>query len=1395
MVKSSVPMFIVTLLLLTMSWSQVYESPQASLSEEPSSSNVGTASKSTFSNGASELSAEVGTNPSASIPLEAGYRLDNGSMNVTLEGEKITSTQSYSVASGTLNGTLTDVVSDGTAIQLMSMSSGPPNAGTNSSQLFNTVTWSGTHNYSTLELRCGIASCGKIVANGDLTIYVNTLIIEQGSMIEANDLITGGTGVGSSTTTSSNGRNDGGGGAGHGGGGGAGGGTNGGSGGSSYGNGSERGSQGGGVSSSYHSAVSGGLGGGYIRIFADAIYVNGSIQANGGIGDAGSQASSGTGPGGSGGGGGSGGSIFIQTNTLAVGTYGTIKSDGGDGGDGADGAQNGPGFGMYDGGDGGGGGAGGRIIVRTQTGGLSNSGAIQALGGAGGSKGLKYGTGIDGVDGTSGSNGVVTTQTWQGYVSQSNLTTNDGSFISEPLFVQSGTLSTVLVTHNVAVPADASLEVQYRWTINVTNTSFSQWSSWEIVNSSATQYPRMKWVQFAYTFNRTGPNSPSLTSIQFETSTWTTLSNAQVSYDGFTTSFSIQQTDIGFIDQISDNSSGQNHAVSIHLPSDATILEDVRFWLNWDNSAGNVNLVNASINSVSVWSTVLSPLDEGHDLILNHTTLNSQFYEDTWVGPEGIEWRTLLIDLFFSDSTSISVAEVWVPYSLQAHVNLTSAVNDAVVASCGSIYLSTAETCLGTDLSHPLTVSGQSNPSGAPAFDYTFSDVDLAFVDDLSPQVLSIEHRKGVEPYPDVRVEETFSLLVYDVAKEDDLTVEYLGHGWEEGDGFENAITMTYTTILEGYYLYFDTTSYDSTTSHEINMTFRVLDAHQNELMPRPTYSMTLYPAHPEVTSLAVNGTNLISGTEMNGVWEVESSMFEFNVTSAHNRSDLSVELNVQRDASSNYQVPLLWNQATTSYMGTWTPIRQDIGQWGVEVVMMEIDGLLASDPDGVAVDVDALITLMDSSAPVLTSIDFEPVIQLDESQLVQIEWDGNEGESVSGWISIQGEGGEVQNKTILPTTQTSAAVQFNLLDVLDGVYSIHVYLKDDHGNWWYIGDQEHTFEIQPPFIVGSYALETVNLTEVLLSGQIDWRSGSGTLDVQMENGPWSERLELTNGVFSQIFDLGEPQQPFIMFNLTACDRESSNECESMTVNLSFEMAFDINVDAMCESSNVETKNTDELTLVQCQVVNNAAVTTIVGFNHSLSSLASGQSVELSPGEIDTIQLVLLNGTTQLNLSYTYSIFALHDFGGEYNIKTGTNLLSRTITDDVIDEVDDDGVSTSASDDSGNLAWVIALVLLAFFGGSVFTVRLLKQRPLEESEEAAIVDEKDFNDQFEHANEPTMEFVANASQPQHDEAVEYVPPLESTPTSYDEHGFEWYTEGGNHWYRHRDSQSDWIKYQ
>ena len=42
---------------------------------------------------------------------------------------------------------------------------------------------------------------------------------------------------------------------------------------------------------------------------------------------------------------------------------------------------------------------------------------------------------------------------------------------------------------------------------------------------------------------------------------------------------------------------------------------------------------------------------------------------------------------------------------------------------------------------------------------------------------------------------------------------------------------------------------------------------------------------------------------------------------------------------------------------------------------------------------------------------------------------------------------------------------------------------------------------------------------------------------------------------------------------------------------------------------------------------------------------------------------------------------------------------------------------------------------------------------------------------------------------------EYSPSIEQQPTSYDEHGFEWYTHEGTHWYRQCNSQSEWTKYQ
>ena len=114
---------------------------------------------------------------------------------------------------------------------------------------------------------------------------------------------------------------------------------------------------------------------------------------------------------------------------------------------------------MYDGGNGGGGGAGGRLVINTQAGGYSNAGLVQANSGAGGTKGYKYGTGVDGTDGSGGSNGVVTSGTWTGYLATGNLTYNNGSFQTHPLQNSPGAASKAYVSHNAVIPSDGRMEM------------------------------------------------------------------------------------------------------------------------------------------------------------------------------------------------------------------------------------------------------------------------------------------------------------------------------------------------------------------------------------------------------------------------------------------------------------------------------------------------------------------------------------------------------------------------------------------------------------------------------------------------------------------------------------------------------------------------------------------------------------------------------------------------------------------------------------------------------------------------------------------------------------------------------------------------------------------------
>ena len=242
MQRSKVTASTLVLLMLTSVLLGLIPTP-AHLEKAHTVQRTATVSDQTFTQSMTTISGDVGDTITPTVPVHYGYSMTDGTMNLSLAGRQTPMSTTYTVASGMLNGTLNATVNDGSSIQLVSSAAGPPQAGSNSSTVLSTTSLSGTHHYDTLELLCGISSCGSIVATGDLTLYVNTLRVEQGTSISGNDLATGGIGAGTSTTTATNGRNDGGGGAGHGASGGAGGGAGGGSGGSAYGNGTERGSQ------------------------------------------------------------------------------------------------------------------------------------------------------------------------------------------------------------------------------------------------------------------------------------------------------------------------------------------------------------------------------------------------------------------------------------------------------------------------------------------------------------------------------------------------------------------------------------------------------------------------------------------------------------------------------------------------------------------------------------------------------------------------------------------------------------------------------------------------------------------------------------------------------------------------------------------------------------------------------------------------------------------------------------------------------------------------------------------------------------------------------------------------------------------------------------------------
>ena len=1369
-------------------------SPDVLAADSPSKL-VNAISSSTFASGKLEESKQVGDSVEVYIPLEAGYSMTSGSVDVSLEGTEVSSIETYSISNGGLNGTMNGTVSDGSSIALQTATSGPPQSGNNSSLLFNSVSWSGVHAYDTLELACGIASCGSIVATGDLILYVNTLIIGQGTSIQADGLVAGGSGVGTSTTTPTNGRNDGGGGAGHGGSGGSGGGTNGGSGGSTYGNGTESGSQGGDVSSSYHSAVYGGQGGGYIQIYADTVLVNGSIEADGGNGDSGSQSSSGTGPGGSGGGGGSGGSILIQTNTLDVGSSGLIRTNGGFGGDGADGVQGGIGIGMYDGGDGGGGGGGGRIVISTQSSGYTNSGTVQSTSGFGGTKGLRYGTGIDGVDGNQGSNGPVTTSTWPGYISTGNVTLNNGTFVSQAIETQIEHASFAYLTHIVSVPANSSLTAHYRWTIEGNDTSWEHWSEWNDLPLNGISIPRHHWIQVKYDFNRSLSASPVLSAIALQTSAWTTLDDTTFHYDGIPTAMNYQNTTIGFTDSVVDTSSSQSHSFTFDIPFNATLLDDVNVWMGWTSIGPPdhppAHFYEAKIGSTVVNSSLLDWKEEGHNIVFDSQVLQYLIQSTTpWDDDEGMQWVTINVSVSMQGMTSMTFNHLWMPWSFSSTVEISSQVNTMILSECSSFYESTDGSCLGSDGSHKFTLSASPPSAGTPAFSYTIDAPSFEWEDTYAPEIHFIQHRKGIEITPDVRVGESYSIVLFDVMDEPDLTVQLLGHDWQESDGFENATVLSYDSSLKGYYRMMSTADLNADSTQQMNLTFRVFDNNLNELSPRPTYNLTINPSAPEVASLSITGTSHLTGGFDAATWDVDEAMFEFYVTDTNQRMSLDVNLHLTHQVMDAIELTMNWSDPYSAYVALWQPSRDHLGPWSVEVEMRENNGLADVDYNGLKDGQDATLFLVDSKGPVLSIVDFDDEVERGSPQFVNMSWSGQEGESTSGSISIVQGSMVLEYKSILSTPLNYSSLMFETDELEPGYYTIVIQLEDDMGNQAvHSGNGTYSFTVLPPWVDGNLTVNSYNETSLQIIGNMAWRTGSGQITLVDTNGSISEQFSAINGVFEAFVSLENSIEPLMIFTIESCDSDNSEDCLTRDITLNFTTSFDLKVDSVCSVTNLTMETSDSAEAVSCEVFNNGFVPTTLKFSHPLNASLVSEPLFLMPGESGRLSLSLANGSLDISRSIEWFLTVENDVYSPDTIDMGEVQITRSLPSKDIDSTNDKFLGETSGLSSFLLPVVGLLVILAIAGALFY--RYSQSVDRDEFSDALV---EDYTSQsIEPAASESIDLTMHHYD-QHPSPTISGPSADQEPTSVDGSGYEWYSSGELHWYRNEGSDGEWFPF-
>jgi hypothetical protein len=1256
------------------------------------------------------------------IAHESGHRLVSGSVDLSVSPTQSTSSQSVSLIGQSGLGDMVNLTERPGGLELVDAATGPPGAGLNSVTVWGNLSLNGTHAYNVLEV------WGNLTTAASLELVVNMLIVHNGGQITAAGTIATGTSPGGST----NGYGaPGAGGGGHAVAGGDGGGLNAGLGGSRYGNGSEAGSAGGDSTSPYHVNAASGRGGGMITIQAGHIIVNGSITAAGDDGMDGAQASSGTGHGGSGAGGGSGGTVDVRCNALTIGQYGNIRAEGGDGGYGASGAQNGPGIGMFNGGDGGGGGSGGFVLIATLAGGFTNNGITSATGGAGGAYGALYGSGRDGDDGYAGGVGNVNVSSWAGYPVFATAA-DYGTFTLDKWAPDNGELVDGWVNTSALIPANSSMSMEYRYTVKGNSFTDNHWSDWFEAIAIDQSLPRLIWVQFRWTLQRTGENSSTLAGFDFTYQTWHGIDDLRIdveTHNAFIWGSSLgHQTDFRHV-----RSSGSLTDVYITSPY-STAIDDLQLWLDWDvDQPGQTITIYGPLGG-QLFTTDLNNREEGLDVALNLSGYAP-------MQPPQVEFQ---LSIQTTIDIQLDIGHLSLPHRFEIPVTIGPEVTDSLVDACGEWYFG-LDDCM---TSYTISVNGVTNDSGPRVQNVSvaLTNLQLEWIDDIDPRHSNSDVRFEGGIVSDARVLDSVTVTSIDSALEPNLSVTAT---WAGGIGQ----AMIWDAGLERYTTVLSTTGFDPHLSHTPSVTIVMTDAHGNSLTVEDATIITLHPSLPQVADLEITptgNTTLIEGHR----WIGGDASFEFAVTDVFGRNNLETGLTLSPANGPEIEMPLIWSASDAAYVASWMTGRNHIGTWTLEVSMREPGVLQGFDADGLQEGVDARVTLVDVEAPILTLFEHPSIVMIGEEFAVNISWMGPQGEAVTGEVELRLDGSLMHLEPIPVTTSGSISLLFETAAYPADFYDLVLNLADASNNSALLFEGiDLEIEITDrEWIGGAWAMPTFNQTNITIGGNHLFRTRAGSLDLSVNGNQILDDAPVRDMGWTQEVDLLGQMPGLLFIEATLCDVSTTIVCQEWNTSVNLDPLLAIEVVAHCNAPDREVDLSMNVTIVSCTIRSDSMLPI------SVSLTLNETIVVLQTSESASFDFVLNSSEIESDVPYIWRFEATNAVQSTETLDEGsTKITIRS----------DEGASTQSKEDSaGGLIWIIAGIAAVLVAGLLITLRL-RLKPGE------VIEEVDGIEQLEEA---------------------FTPALDAEATSYDELGYEWYsTDDGEHWYRRAGLDDEWTK--